>query len=68
MELSRQHLASLTLDSVDPEGLGRMTRLHDNVDLTDDQLVMAIMKRNAAREPTYALRYEYRRRLDQRGL
>jgi hypothetical protein len=66
--LSRDELAKLTEGSVDPSPLGRITRPHDNVELTDEELRVKIEDRNAQRKPTYLLRMEYERRLHQRNL
>jgi hypothetical protein len=71
--LSRDELNRLTRESVDPKGLSGTGRISpagtiENVDLTDEQLVQTIEKRNKARQPTYKLRFEYERRLRQRGL
>lgn len=68
MELSREELDKYTSESVDSRPLGRITRRHDNVDLADDELRQRIKERNEQRKPTFLLRMEYERRLNQRGL
>jgi hypothetical protein len=73
MSLSRNELDRLTIGSIDPKGLSGTGHISpggaiENVDLTDEQLVQTIEKRNIARQPTFKLRFEYERRLRQRGL
>jgi hypothetical protein len=70
MSLSRDELNRLTRESVDPTGFNPIspTGRFENVDVTDEQLVQTIERRNQARQPTFKLRFEYERRLKQRGL
>lgn len=66
--LSKKELERLTGESVDPmKPFGHITRSHDNVGLTDDQLCSKIEELNSQRKPTYLLRMEYERRLRRRG-
>ena len=65
-KLSRSKLANLTTHSVDPEPLGRITRDGMNSNLTDSELAQRIKSRNDLYKPTYLLRLEYNRRLNQR--
>lgn len=66
MELSKEGLDRLTRKSVDPSPRGTVVRKFHNVDLTDEDLVQRIEKRNKECKPTYLLRMEYQRRLNQR--
>jgi len=68
MTLSREELERFTLQSADPKPLGRVARPHHNAGLTDKELIQKIDQRNDQGEPTFLLRQEYQRRLDQRGL
>ena len=68
MALSRQELAELTAASIDPQPWGHLVRKEMNRGLTDEELVARIKKRNSYAEATALLRYEYRRRLEERGL
>jgi len=68
MALSKEELKRFTLESEDPRPLGRVARPHHNASLTDEELVQRIDQRNDQGEPTFLLRQEYQRRLDQRGL
>lgn len=66
--LSRAELEQLNRESVDPQPLGRVVNMYDNVDMSDEELVEKIRQRNKDRKPTYKLRMEYERRLRQRNL
>lgn len=66
--LSRAELEQLNRESVDPQPLGRVVNIYDNVDMSDEELVAKIKQRNKDRKPTYKLRMEYERRLKQREL
>jgi len=66
--LSREELRELTVGSIDPNPTGRVVRRFNDVERTDEDLVAVIKSRNRAKKPTYLLRMEYARRLDQRGL
>jgi hypothetical protein len=73
MLLSREEMDRLASESVDPRGTSGTGRISaggsiENVNLTDEQLVQIIEKRNRAHQPTFKLRFEYERRLRQRGL
>ena len=64
MRLSHEELSDMTRSSVDPVGLGPVTRPFDNSDLPEGELRRRILQRNAARKPTYLLRLEYKHRLN----
>lgn len=66
-KLSIDELEELTSNSVDPSPFGKYVNRFDNVDLTDEALINKIKERNEEGKPTYKLRMEYQRRLDQRG-
>lgn len=66
--LTRAELNRLTAESSDPDDWVDIHRKFDNVDLTDDDLVHMIERSNHQRKPTALLRFEYHRRLSQRGL
>jgi hypothetical protein len=66
--ISREELEQLNNESVDPQPLGRVVNIYDNVDISDEELVAKIKQRNKDRKPTYKLRMEYERRLKQRSL
>lgn len=66
--LSRAELEQLNRESMDPQPLGRVVNIYDNVEMSDEELVAKIKQRNKDRKPTYKLRMEYERRLKQRGL
>ncbi len=73
MSLSRDEFKRLTQESPDPmghSGTGQISHEGrvENVDLTDVELVQRINERNAAGKGTFRLRFEYERRLKQRGL
>jgi hypothetical protein len=68
MELTRKELEYFTLHSVDPNPRQPIIRQHHNVELTDHELRMRIIKRIKERKPTSLLRFEYNRRLNQREL
>ena len=68
MALSRQELAELTTASIDPQPWGKLVRREMNKGLTDEELVAKIKKCNNYAETTALLRYEYRRRLEERCL
>lgn len=73
MSLSRDELKHLTQESPDPMGHSGTGQISpegsvENVELTDEQLVQRIKQRNAAGKGTFRLRFEYERRLKQRGL
>ncbi len=65
--MDQNKLDNLSTNSVDPKPLGQIIRsVHENSDLTDTELVKRIEKRNKQGKPTYMLRQEYQRRLNQR--
>jgi hypothetical protein len=68
MGLSREELSDLTKNSADPDGTGPYINRHENVGLTDSELIAMIVGRNATGKPTYKLRMEYAQRLKQRDL
>lgn len=65
--LSRKDLENLTNASVDPTGWGPVRRTNDNEGLSDVELRRKIVDRNLEGKPTYLLRLEYERRLEERG-
>jgi len=62
-ELSHEELRRMTRESIDPHSLGRITRPHDNANLSNEELIRRIESRNAQGKPTFLLRTEYERRL-----
>jgi hypothetical protein len=65
--MNQGELDNLTENSVDPQPLGKIRRsVHENSGLTDTELVNTIKTRNEQGKPTYMLRQEYQRRLNQR--
>lgn len=66
--LSWEELMELTADSVDPRPFNEVVRKYNDTWRTDEDLVVTIKTRNGRRLPTYLLRMEYKRRLEQRGL
>lgn len=66
--LSWDELKELTDNSVDPLPFNKVVRKYNDTWRTDEDLVATIKTRNERRLPTYLLRMEYKRRLEQRGL
>lgn len=64
--LTGQELDLFTKGSVDPDGWGPVRRDGMNRDLSDQDLRSTIAQRNEQGKPTYLLRLEYKRRLEER--
>ena len=64
--LSYDELLDLTENCVDPHPVNAVVRGDMNAGLTDEELVEKIISRNNSGKPTYLLRLEYRKRLEQR--